>query len=57
MTITAGAVVRVAAGLALLVYAVVALGHGNGVKPLLPAVVGAYLLVRGLASAGAGSRP
>ena len=56
MTMTAGAVLRMA-GLALLVYAVVAFGHGNGVKPLLPAVVGAYLLVRGLTSPGAGSQP
>jgi hypothetical protein len=49
----AGVVLRVA----LLAYAVVAFGHGNGVKPLLPAVVGGYLLLRGLSGLGAGNRP
>jgi hypothetical protein len=57
MTTTNGIVLRVAAGVALLVYAAVAFGHGNGVRPLLPAVVGAYLLIRGLTSRGAGSPP
>jgi hypothetical protein len=57
MSMAAGVVLRVAAGVALLAYAVVAFGHGNGVKPLLPAVVGAYLLIRGLSGLGAGNRP
>ena len=42
MSMAAGVVLRVAAGVTLLAYAVVAFGHGNGVKPLLPATVGAY---------------
>jgi hypothetical protein len=57
MTTTTGIVLRVAAGVALLVYSAVAFGHGNGVKPLLPALVGAYLLIRGLTSRAAGSPP
>ena len=57
MSMAAGVALRVAAGVALLAYAVVAFGHGNGVKPLLPAVVGAYLLIRGLSGLGAGNRP
>jgi hypothetical protein len=44
-----GAVVRVAAGVVLLGYALVAfVGLGRALSPLLPALVGAYLLVRGL---------
>jgi hypothetical protein len=57
MSMAAGVVLRVAAGVALLAYAVAAFGHGNGVKPLLPAVVGAYLLIRGLSGLEAGNRP
>jgi hypothetical protein len=48
MTMTTGVVLRVAAGVALLAYAVFAFSHGNGLKPLLPAVGGGYLLIRGL---------
>jgi hypothetical protein len=48
MTMTTGVALRVAAGVALLAYAVFAFSHGNGLKPLLPAAVGAYLLIRGL---------
>jgi hypothetical protein len=48
---TAGVTLRVLAGVALLAYALVALiSLHKGLSPLLPAVVGAYLLVRGLAS-------
>ena len=48
---TPGVALRVAAGLALLAYALVAcIGLGKGLGPLLPAVVGAYLVLRGLTS-------
>jgi uncharacterized membrane protein len=48
---TTAVAVRVIAGVALLAYALVAfIGLHKGLSPLLPAVVGAYLLVRGLAS-------
>jgi hypothetical protein len=48
---TSGVALRVVAGVALLAYALVAfLGLGKGLSPLLPAVVGAYLLIRGLTS-------
>jgi hypothetical protein len=48
---TTGVALRVVAGVALLAYALVALiGLHKGLSPLLPALVGAYLLVRGLAS-------
>ena len=48
-----GVVIRVVAGVALLAYAVVAyVGFDKGGTPLLPAVVGMYLLIRGLTSHG-----
>jgi hypothetical protein len=48
---TTAVAVRVIAGVALLAYALVAfIGLHKGLSPLLPGVVGAYLLVRGLAS-------
>jgi hypothetical protein len=51
MRIPAGVAVRVVAGLALLAYALVAfISLGKGLSPLLPAAVGAYLLIRGLTS-------
>ena len=53
MTVTTGAVLRVVAGVALLAYVLVAFfGRHKGLGPLLPAVVGAYLLVRGFTSRG-----
>jgi hypothetical protein len=46
---TTGVALRVAVGLALLAYAVVAfVVLDRGLSPLLPAAVGAYLLLRGL---------
>jgi uncharacterized membrane protein len=46
-----GVALRVVAGLALLAYALVAfISLHRGLSPLLPAAVGAYLLVRGLTS-------
>jgi hypothetical protein len=48
---TTAVAVRVIAGVALLAYALVAfISLHKGPSPLLPAAVGAYLLVRGLAS-------
>jgi hypothetical protein len=48
---TIGVALRVVAGVALLAYALIAFfGLHRGLGPLLPAVVGAYLLVRGLTS-------
>lgn len=44
-----GGALRWVAGIGLLVYAAVALSHHHGstASPLLPAVVGAFLLIRG----------
>ncbi len=51
MRITTGVALRVVAGLVLLAYALVAfISLGKGLSPLLPAIAGAYLLVRGLTS-------
>jgi hypothetical protein len=48
---TTAVAVRVIAGVALLAYALVAfISLHKGLSPLLPAAVGAYLLVRGLTS-------
>jgi hypothetical protein len=52
---TTGTALRVAAGIALLAYALVAfIGLHKGLSPLAPTAVGAYLLVRGLASPDGG---
>jgi len=41
--------IRVVAGIALLAYAAFAFSqHGHGLKPLLPAAAGTFLLLRGL---------
>lgn len=51
MRVTTGVALRVVAGLALLAYALVAfISLGKGLSPLLPAIVGAYLLLRGFTS-------
>ena len=44
-----GVMLRWVAGIGLIVYAAVAVGHHHGstASPLLPAVVGAFLLIRG----------